>query len=167
MSPCIHPPRPEHFGLPPHGESRLPHDAPVAGGNATVSHEPGIAEAMARLRRVCAGEPAGDVPPPPPYAPLTDPFRRLGGGGSVGGGGHTDNANTRNPIGSPSNDPWPDTRATLRVRLAVAVAIVLMAFAIAVAVLIYAREDTRRRDITGSVAWHEVLGGTLRGPASN
>lgn len=134
--------------------------------DASVARAAEQAKAMARLRRVCAGEPP--PPPPPPYAPLTDPFRRLGGGGSVKGGGHTDNANRRNPIGSPSNDPWPDTRATLRIRLAVAVAIVLMAFAIAVAVLIYAREDTRRRaDITGSVAWHEVLGGMLRGPASN
>lgn len=60
MSPCIHPPRPEHFGLPPHGESRPAHDAPVAGGNAIVSHEAGIAEAMAGLRRACAGERAPD-----------------------------------------------------------------------------------------------------------
>lgn len=50
----------------------LPHDAPVAGGNATVSHEAGIAEAMATLRRVCArerpGRPGGGVAPklPPP-----------------------------------------------------------------------------------------------------
>lgn len=139
--------------------------------DAAVSRDAERAEAMARLRRVCAGEPAGDAlppPPPPPYLPVVDQFRMQRDGGSVKGGGHTDNANRRNPIGSPSNDPWPDTRATLRVRLAVAVAIVLMAFAIAVAVLIYAREDTRRRaDITGSVAWHEVLGGMLRGPASN
>lgn len=61
MSPCIHPPRPEHFGLPPHGESRSAHDAPEAGGNATVSHEAGIAEAMATLRRACAGERAPDA----------------------------------------------------------------------------------------------------------
>ena len=61
MSPCIHPPRPEHFGLPPHGESRPAHDAPEAGGNATVSHEAGIAEAMAGLRRACAREREPDV----------------------------------------------------------------------------------------------------------
>ena len=72
MSPCIHPPRPEHFGLPPHGESHHAHDAPVAGGNATVSHEAGIAEAMAALRRAYAmerpGRPGGSVAPklPPP-----------------------------------------------------------------------------------------------------
>lgn len=34
--------------------------------------------------------------------------------------------------------------------------------------LIYALEDARRKaDVTGQVAWHEVLGGVLRGPASN
>lgn len=34
--------------------------------------------------------------------------------------------------------------------------------------LLYALEDAKRRaDITGSVAWHEVLGGMLRGPSSN
>jgi len=70
MSPCIHPPRPEHFGLPPHGESHPAHDAPVAGGNATVGHEAGIAEAMARLRRACAGERAPDVLPPPALGDL-------------------------------------------------------------------------------------------------
>lgn len=74
MSPCIHPPRPEHFGLPPHGESRPAHDAPEAGGNATVSHEAGIAEAMATLRRACAGERAPDVLPglPPPDVEYED-----------------------------------------------------------------------------------------------
>ena len=34
--------------------------------------------------------------------------------------------------------------------------------------LIYALEDARRRaEVTGAIAWHEVLGGMLRGPASN
>lgn len=84
MSPCIHPPHPEHFGLPPHGESHPAHDAPAAGGNATVSHDAGIAEAMATLRRACAGErpgrPGGSVAPklPPPDT------EREGGCGQMG-----------------------------------------------------------------------------------
>lgn len=60
--------------------------------DAAVGRDTERAEAMARLRRVCAGEPAGDMPPappPPPYAPLVDPFRRASGG-SVKGGGNTD-----------------------------------------------------------------------------
>lgn len=63
--------------------------------DAAVSRDTERTEAMARLRRVCAGEPAGDAlppPPPPPYHPVVDPFRR-------------------NPIGSPNCDhvmprPW-------------------------------------------------------------
>ena len=84
MSPCIHPPRPEHFGLPPHGESRPAHDAPEAGGNTPVSHGAGIAEAMAGLRRACAGEragrPGGSVAPklPPPDVEYKDHGSQMG-----------------------------------------------------------------------------------------
>lgn len=63
------------------------------------------AEAMAKLRRVCAGEPP-EPPSPPPLTWLVDPFRqppdKWPNGGSVGGGGHTDNANRTSPIGSPA-----------------------------------------------------------------
>ena len=81
--------------------------------DAAVSRDTERAAAMARLRRVCAGEP----PAPPPHAPLVDPF----------------SLRERNPIGSPNCDhvmprPW-----RLSEVLAVAIPIGLFALALALA----------------------------------
>lgn len=74
----------------------IPNDALSAPVDASVARAAGHAEAMARLRRACAGEPDADTlpPPPPPFEPVVDPFRQRSGG-SVAGGGNTNGGETR------------------------------------------------------------------------